>query len=761
MNNSILSVFGITELSSNTKQEFVGNYPKIINGNINSNIYVNYVYNNVTNTYKCINFHTNTKIYFQWSNTKEKFFKGDFLFTFPFFDNQRLTVENNCSFRFNPTKILNISLPTYTEKQQISFDFDVFNEIVKRQIVRCIIGCSDYIYDLISSHIKLDIIDTHKLECTPTINREDIIQCAEKKLHDNKYDVYDNVKEMYDFSHIIINPYSLMEINDNISLNDCNNIADYLGKQIDDYFRVKHNLFASYGGSIINRYANTKKKDLFEYAIKLNILTQPKYLKNLGSLSGTDLYVIQHRIDKENKLSKKLMEIYKKTQDNRYSDIQHKILQGDKSSYEKMFKRSTLNNEKQNKKTSENNQLSAFNTSLTEPLSIITGAGGTGKTFITRNILIYLLSLGLKVCLTTLAHKALNLYRDLKDPNFECHVVAMLLKNDILSDILIFDETSMISIEDCLNVIKKVKPVKIIFLGDSNQLPSIKFGSLMEDLCHVLPSKVVTRLTKQMRTNNICDSIITSTIQTKNHNKIPIYPGNPIDGVFKYKINGNNTFEYKENIRELLNDIILPIYEKYNNDVINISYTNEISRFVNKLVQKQIVDDNIISLTKQKMQHTNKNDNYRTKLESDEIIYLGDKIRFIENRENLYYNNEYGMVLDMFYDDKNNFKFKIKIDNFNQKTVDCSRSEFELGWCSTCHKFQGSEAQAAIIFMVDSYNSDINWIYTALSRAKKFVLVIYVQERFINSDTFTTSLTKKNDRPCLLWKYISEDLNKA
>jgi len=54
-------------------------------------------------------------------------------------------------------------------------------------------------------------------------------------------------------------------------------------------------------------------------------------------------------------------------------------------------------------------------------------------------------------------------------------------------------------------------------------------------------------------------------------------------------------------------------------------------------------------------------------------------------------------------------------------------NHLELAYCITCHKFQGSEAPIIIIPIHSSYGALItqrNWIYTAVSRAKRVCIIV-------------------------------------
>lgn len=52
-------------------------------------------------------------------------------------------------------------------------------------------------------------------------------------------------------------------------------------------------------------------------------------------------------------------------------------------------------------------------------------------------------------------------------------------------------------------------------------------------------------------------------------------------------------------------------------------------------------------------------------------------------------------------------------------------NEFEYGYCVTCHKAQGSEYDKVLVFDESmSFNDRFSWLYTAITRAKKELVIV-------------------------------------
>ncbi len=58
--------------------------------------------------------------------------------------------------------------------------------------------------------------------------------------------------------------------------------------------------------------------------------------------------------------------------------------------------------------------------------------------------------------------------------------------------------------------------------------------------------------------------------------------------------------------------------------------------------------------------------------------------------------------------------------------AETTREIVELAWCSTVHKYQGSEAPAVVIVLSDEHSFLLSrpLIYTAVTRAAKFCAVV-------------------------------------
>lgn len=266
------------------------------------------------------------------------------------------------------------------------------------------------------------------------------------------------------------------------------------------------------------------------------------------------------------------------------------------------------------------------------------GAAGTGKTMIITNTIFKLyddkLIQNLMVCAPT--HQALNViynyflnhekYKSHKD-NIVFHTIHQFLELKVIIDqengnikfqkinetnnetdnnknLIIIDECSMISQEIAKNIkeYSKNNKLKIIFIGDSNQLPPVneKISSLFNDI--EKNYQFVMNLKKIMRTNeniikNASKIIRNSNITDNIHNKLTeLYKLNNKNKHFKFYHN-NNLNKDSNLIKKIINLIEIneiPIVLAWRNATVK-KYNNAVRNIIHKKQEDSyLVGDHII-----------------------------------------------------------------------------------------------------------------------------------------------------------------------
>ncbi len=291
---------------------------------------------------------------------------------------------------------------------------------------------------------------------------------------------------------------------------------------------------------------------------------------------------------------------------------------------------------------------------------------------------------------------------DMKDPNFNI--------NDIT---IIIDEMSMVSLDlfakflkACDSLIKHRSSIKIICLGDWNQLPAIQSGNVLDDLIN---SKVIisTEFTKVFRTN--CEEITENAkraIQGENispiNNFIHINVYKDADAISslndcidKYDLNMENT------------TILSPINKR------NLGVNN-----LNKILQNKFNEygsDTALS------KYTKQDD------KTEKITFkIGDKVMYTKNCKKLDIYN--GTLLYIENYDAANDKLHCRLYEDAKRTVHLNSeqsSNLVHAFAISIHKSQG-QGFPTVIIMLDKamVNVNRNMFYTAITRSKIRCIII-------------------------------------
>ncbi len=143
-------------------------------------------------------------------------------------------------------------------------------------------------------------------------------------------------------------------------------------------------------------------------------------------------------------------------------------------------------------------QQQALQLALSNTLAVIEGGPGTGKTFLTAH-LVRALGPSARVILTAPTGKAADRLKQF-NPHAICGTLHSILgiKSEsewarsgsyVQADLILVDESSMIDARLLSFFLGSLQPgQRVVFLGDSHQLPPVESGSLFSDLVDLLPT---------------------------------------------------------------------------------------------------------------------------------------------------------------------------------------------------------------------------------------------------------------------------------
>lgn len=386
-------------------------------------------------------------------------------------------------------------------------------------------------------------------------------------------------------------------------------------------------------------------------------------------------------------------------------------------------------------------QRTAVIEAMREGVLVITGGPGTGKTTIIHTIIQIFKSSGMEVVLAAPTGRAAK--RMTETTGIEAKTIHRMLgvayadddngrqkfdKNEtepIEADVIIIDEVSMVDMQLFNNLLKAIEPgTRLILVGDANQLPSVAAGNVLKDIIKSEKIKVV-RLTEIFRQAR--ESAIITNAHKINSGEEPVMNGKNTDFFF---VNAQYAPEVPGKIVELI--------------------TKRLPKFtgVDSFSDMQVLtpmrkgDIGAAGLNKTLQKALNPPSDGKKEYETYSCTFReGDKVMQIKNNYNISWKieNRLGKVIDdgtgIYNGDMGIIKsinkqaetITVLFDDMRQAVYEFTAlDELELAYAVTIHKSQGSEYPVVIIPIHSGppMLMSRNLLYTAVTRAKKFVIIV-------------------------------------
>ena len=360
-------------------------------------------------------------------------------------------------------------------------------------------------------------------------------------------------------------------------------------------------------------------------------------------------------------------------------------------------------------------QKEAITQAVANKVMVLTGGPGTGKTTTTQGIIAAYRAAGLKIQLAAPTGRAAK--RMSEATGMEAKTIHRLLEynpmdgfkrneeNPLEGDALIVDECSMIDIILMYNLMKAV-PVgmRLIMVGDIDQLPSVGAGNVLRDIIDSerIPVIRLTRIFRQAQSSRIVMSA-----HQINHGQ---YPDTS---------NGRNTdffFLRNDDPEKVASDIVDLVKHRlpkaYHEPLGNIQVLTPMQRSV-------VGASNLNMLLQQALNETS------TGLSRGGTTYRhGDRVMQIRNNyDKEVFNGDIGTIVRVNHEDRT-----LTVD-FDGRQIEYDVTELDeltLAYATTIHKSQGSEYPIVVIplLMTHFVMLQRNLVYTGITRAKKVCVII-------------------------------------
>lgn len=360
-------------------------------------------------------------------------------------------------------------------------------------------------------------------------------------------------------------------------------------------------------------------------------------------------------------------------------------------------------------------QASAIQKSVSEKIMVLTGGPGTGKTTTTLGIIRVLLAAGAKILLAAPTGRAAK--RMTEATGMEAKTIHRLLEfkppegyqrnenNPLEGDVLIIDESSMIDIVLMNSLMKAVpKHMKLIIIGDIDQLPSVGAGNVLRDIIDSEQFCVV-RLTKIFRQAQTSQIIMNA--HRINEGKIPVMKNHKGTDFFFIEEEDNDAA-----VRQIVELV------KYRLP----KFTGLPSSQIQVLTPMQRGVVGAANLNTEIQKAVNPQD--RCLFRAGKEYRINDKVMQIRNNyDKDVFNGDIGVVTDINYEDR-----ELAV-SFDGKIVDYEISELDElvhAYAVTIHKSQGSEYPVVVmpVMMTHFVMLQRNLIYTGITRAKKMIVLV-------------------------------------
>ena len=408
----------------------------------------------------------------------------------------------------------------------------------------------------------------------------------------------------------------------------------------------------------------------------------------------------------------------------------------------------------------EESQRKAVESTFTNSVMVITGGPGTGKTTIINTIIRSMEKLNMRVKLTAPTGRAAKRISEVSGADaktihrlLECNSdtengmtnFAKNENNKLECDVLIVDETSMVDILLMQSLLLALpKGIRLIFVGDADQLPSVGAGNVLRDIIN--SEMVLTiKLTKIFRQAQ--ESMIVVNAHRINSGDYPFL--NDFDNDF-FLVKRTNVINIPDTVCDLA-AARLPLAYGFDRtkdiQVLSVTKKGEMGVYaLNNALQARL---NPPSPDKPE------------KISSSCIFRLGDKVMQIKNNYNMPWRKEYtdekgtgifngdiGYITNI---DSKNRNLTVLFDDRIVVYDFLMLDELELAYAMTVHKSQGSEFEAVILPIFDTHRllMSRNILYTAVTRAKKLVVLVGTEETlssFIRNNSTISRYSGLKDR---------------
>lgn len=381
-------------------------------------------------------------------------------------------------------------------------------------------------------------------------------------------------------------------------------------------------------------------------------------------------------------------------------------------------------------------QLQAIEEAIRSKVMVLTGGPGTGKTTTTQGVIAALKHMGMRILLAAPTGRAAK--RMSEATGMEAKTIHRLLEfnpkdgykrndeNPLEGDALIVDECSMIDIV-LMNCLMKAVPcsMRVVFVGDIDQLPSVGAGNVLRDLIDSkkIPVIRLTRIFRQAQTSRIVMSA-----HAINQGRFPdISNGKETDFFFIQQEDAEKAAE------DIVNLVKNRLPKAYSQKTSQIQVLTPMQRGVVGAVNLNMALQNALNPSPTALNR------------GGYSFRQGDRVMQLRNNyDKEVFNGDLGYIESVDTEERT------LMVNFEDRLVEYEASELDeltLAYATTIHKSQGSEYPIVVmpVLMTHYVMLQRNLIYTGITRAKK-ICVLIGSKKALSFAIRNMSVLKRNSK---------------
>ena len=544
------------------------------------------------------------------------------------------------------------------------------------------------------------------------------------------------------------NPYILIDVASKVNFEKVDSIALKLGIDPDNYTRIRSAIKYGLERIGLNGHSTVLYENLLKFVQDLLRIDANNIEEAIISMKAKEEIIIEEREDgTEWVYAKPFYEAEKNIAERLIS-----LKNSENIKYISTLKKDLEKIEKDINIELSDKQREAIESVNDNNVCIITGGPGTGKTTIIKAIIELYKKHGMKPVLCaptgraakrmteTTGEEAKTLHRLLElagisddNENFNTD----LLVTPIDGDIIIVDEASMLDMFLMNYLLKAIyKGTKLVLVGDINQLPSVGPGSVLKDIIesekiHTITlnqifrqaakSKIIVNAHRVNEGQNFISGNVKQTIiddenidllddfffiQENNQEKIQ----QTIISLCKGRLQNYGNYDFFNNIQ-----VITPTKKgKLGTKELNILLQNELNPEEEDKKERNFGE--VVFREQDRVMQTKNNYNILWEKENER--------EFKKELGNGIFNGELGRIDKINKEDKT---IRVKFDDGKIATYESTDlDQLEHAYAITVHKSHGSEFDVVILVAAQSAPMLLtrNLIYTAMTRAKKLLIII-------------------------------------